>query len=54
MSLPRLEYYATFRNDYYVAFCEEITRLRVEVCDFHLSTIEDISNNPRPARQDPA
>ncbi len=33
MTLPTLEYFATFRNDYYVAFCEEITVL----CDFYLS-----------------
>ena len=37
MALPTLEYFATFRNDYYVAFCEEITELCVELCDFHLS-----------------
>ena len=37
MTLPTLEYFATFRNDYYVAFCEEITELCLELCDFHLS-----------------
>lgn len=35
MALPSLEYFATFRNNYYVAFCEEITALCVELCDFH-------------------
>jgi hypothetical protein len=37
MALRTLEYFATFRNDYYLAFCQEITGLCVELCDFHLS-----------------
>lgn len=37
MALPTLEYFATFRNDYYLAFCQEITELCVDLCDFHLS-----------------
>ena len=46
MALPTLDYYATFRNDYYVAFCEEITELCVELCDFHLADRDHTTEAP--------
>ncbi|BBD40278.1 LysR family transcriptional regulator [Aminobacter sp. Y103A] len=36
MELPNLEYFATFRNDYHVQFCEEVAALSAEICDFRL------------------
>lgn len=51
MALPTLEYFATFRNDYYLTFCQEITELCVDLCDFHLS--EETDGAHRSAGGDP-
>lgn len=36
MKLPNLEYFATFRNDYHLQFCEEVAAISTEICDFRL------------------
>ena len=39
MTLPTLEYFATFRNDYYVGFCEELRSFASSSATFTFQTV---------------
>jgi DNA-binding transcriptional LysR family regulator len=42
-TLPTLEYFATFRNDYHLAFCRNVAETCIRLCNF-----EDQLSDPRP------